>query len=429
MNNLLSPFRSAGWTFSTGADLAGSFNISGFEAYGALNSVGANLYLNYFPIGNDPVNDDQTEVHWIQRVICNNNATDNSGYGNPEDTIDVPDRSLPYTDPGRLFFDYKNGFPTPPIFQDGPDRVQVDGSNKWSAELYLASFKRDDPYNVRIHNGVTWGWKNEHVVDFEFVVDTTGSMGFHLTTAQATMRQFLSRLDESDIDYRVAIADFKDFPSSYDPDDYPYRANLAFTSDKQAIDKALSLLVASVGSGGDIPESIYSALIRAMQTEDLGSWRSGSERVTVLMTDAPPHDPEPYTDYTLQDVVNKSINQDKVRIFSLIPNANSDAVFYFSSLASQTNGNICATTESCAEVFAALLAGLTYPSSSGGSGGSNIGNIILSNHEYSLKNQPSEAVPEPSTMIGMGAASVLGWLFKKRGYLNQTTNNRGRSSV
>ena len=286
--------------------------------------------------------------------------------------------------------------------------------------MYLASFSRSDPYNVTIYNGISWGWKNEPVVDFTFVVDTTGSMGSYIGIAQATMNQFLNRLETVGVDYRVAIADFKDFPSDSSPNDYPYFAALPFTSNRTSIINTVSTLGEIIGGGGDTPESSYSALIRAMRTENLGTWRSGAEKIMFLITDAPPHDPELFTGYTLQDVISEAAIKGGVRVYSQIPGGDSSAVSYFSNLSSKTNANSCTTEQSCAGVFFALLGGLTTPSSRNG-GGSNIQDITSYADSRLTPHQPlPRAVPEPSATVGVIAVSAIGWLIRRKRVLTSS---------
>lgn len=427
-------FVPVGWTFNTGT-LKGSFNIRYYAALGAVSpsdGVGADFELNYVPKDDDPVNDTQTELYWIQRVFNNHNITDNPGHGNPENTIDVPpsSRQKPFTDPGRLFYNYDINDSQPPIFEDRPDRIDIDGSHTWRAELYLASIYPYDPTptNVTIYNGVSWGWRNEPEVDFEVVVDTTGSMGTYISGAQTIINQVINRLDDVGIDYRVAVADYKDFPPPSGPGgsgDYPYLARLSFSSDKTAITSTINALSSNIGGGGDTPESAYSALIRAMQTENLGSWRDGVQKIVLVVSDAPPHDPEPVTGYVLQDVVNKANDVGGARIYSYVPGAASDAVSSFSSLSSQTGGNTCTTVSSCAEVFSALLASLTTPSSSG-SGGGNVHIISVPESSPSIEVLTSSgggndrhitSVPEssPSTALLTLSFAGFGWsLFKRK---------------
>lgn len=161
LNLLNTQFLPNGWTFQKAdADLAGSFNITHYDAVGTPITVGADFALDYVAQGDDPVTRGNTQLHWIQRVFDNHNITDNPGHGNKENVIDVLTTKKPFTDPGRLFYDFDANFATPPHFEDGPRRPDADKNHSWNAELYLVSIDTTNPNTVTIYNGVRWGWTN-----------------------------------------------------------------------------------------------------------------------------------------------------------------------------------------------------------------------------------------------------------------------------
>jgi hypothetical protein len=140
-------------------------------------------------------------------------------------------------------------------------------------------------------------------LDLVFLIDTTGSMWDDIANVQSSVSAIVDSLEEKDVDYRLALAEFKDFPvypygESYD---YPYKANLSFTTEKSQIVHAVNQLYAS--GGYDWEESVYSGLMGAINAVDLGEWRPEAKKVIMVMGDAPPHDPEPFTGYTLESVI------------------------------------------------------------------------------------------------------------------------------
>jgi uncharacterized repeat protein (TIGR01451 family) len=140
-------------------------------------------------------------------------------------------------------------------------------------------------------------------VDLAFAIDTTGSMGDDLARVKADITEkILPKLAGITPDYRVAVTNFKDHPSyPYGSwGDYPYRANLAFSTDDDAIKGAINSLYAS--GGADWPESVHSGLMGAIRGDGIGAWRENTKKVVILMGDAPPHDPEPFTGYTTDSV-------------------------------------------------------------------------------------------------------------------------------
>lgn len=145
-------------------------------------------------------------------------------------------------------------------------------------------------------------------LDFAFVIDTTGSMWDDIDAVKSSSIELVDAIFKDAPDARVAIIDYKDFPQSpYGGwGDYPYHLVLDFSSDHAQVVGALQDLV--VGGGGDNPEAVYSGVMAAItrstdfQGHALGAWRSGAKKALLVLGDAPPHDPEPVTGYTLQTV-------------------------------------------------------------------------------------------------------------------------------
>ncbi|MDI6710969.1 MAG: VWA domain-containing protein [Bacillota bacterium] len=161
-----------------------------------------------------------------------------------------------------------------------------------------------------------------------------------IDAVKASSSTIVSSLDESVQDYRVAVIDYKDFPTwPYGgSSDYTYRAVLPFSTNKTTIISALNSLSAS--GGADWKESVYSALTRAILTENLGSWRDGVEKIVILMGDAPPHAPEPFTGYTEDSVVATAESVDPAIIYSIVIGNDSETYESFSRLAQRTEGHV-----------------------------------------------------------------------------------------
>lgn len=207
-------------------------------------------------------------------------------------------------------------------------------------------------------------------------------------------------------DFRISVADYKDFSEE---DGYPYQAVLPFTSDTTAITSAINSLSRSIYGGGDRPESAYSGLIRTMHTEGLGSWREDAKRSVIIMTDAPPHDPEPHTGYTSRNVVDAAYAMgvsrnifdadieesyiEPVSIYSIISGGNSQAVYYFSNISKQTGGKLY-TTNSANDIAKALL---------------DITNDVTDTiNDETIYDETLQSVPEPSTVVGLWIMLIAG---------------------
>lgn len=192
-------------------------------------------------------------------------------------------------------------------------------------------------------------------LDLIFVIDTTGSMWDDIANVKASSTAIVNMIDAELADYRIAVVDYRDFPvSPYGGSiDYPYHVNLPFSTDKAAIINALQGL--TLGWGYDWEESVYSALIRSINTEGLSPWREGVKKNIILLGDAPPHDPEPFTGYTMDSVVSaaKSIpsitgsalsraadTDAEVSIYGISIGYDSTTYSYFASLSEQTGGKV-----------------------------------------------------------------------------------------
>ncbi|HNX05191.1 MAG TPA: hypothetical protein PKI32_06795, partial [Opitutales bacterium] len=115
----------------------------------------------------------------------------------------------------------------------------------------------------------------------------------------------LTTISEKFADYRVAVMDYRDFPErTGDYDDYPYNVDLSFSSDIPSITAAINSL--GLGYGGDGPETCYSGIAAALDGE-AGPWRKEAKRAIIIMTDATPLDPEPYTGYTASSIIAKLV--------------------------------------------------------------------------------------------------------------------------
>lgn len=217
-------------------------------------------------------------------------------------------------------------------------------------------------------------------LDLVFCIDTTGSMGDDIAAVKTAARQITDAIADEIPDFRIAVVDYKDFnqPSSEpnagsygDNSDYPYRTDLEFTTDTNQVIDALNELTAS--GGADWPESVYTAVMHCIDHNSLmgalegelygadansmgpGAWRSGDVmRVVILMGDAPPHDPEPFTGYTLDDIVEAAGGAEPKRIVSVLIGQDPEAGSYFRSLAGETGGTVLEAA-GAEEVVGALL--------------------------------------------------------------------------
>lgn len=168
--------------------------------------------------------------------------------------------------------------------------------------------------------------------DIVFVIDSTGSMDSEITFLQNNLFKYINTLNLSEKPYKIALIDYKDFPSrpDSDADDYPYQVLVNLSNDSDRIQEGFNKLEA-VG-GGDEKETVYSALMDGLNEI---RWTSGSKRTVILLGDAAPLDPEPYTGYTLNTVKN-SLNSKNIKLHAI--SISDSEISEFASLASATGG-------------------------------------------------------------------------------------------
>ena len=191
-------------------------------------------------------------------------------------------------------------------------------------------------------------------LDLIFTIDTTGSMWDDIDYVKASASAIADAILLDIPTARIAVVDYRDFPVwPYGAAgvDYPFYDDLAFSNDKSAIVAAIQGL--TLGNGVDWRESVYSALMHSIDSTSLGGWRGSDQaaKVIILMGDAPPHDPEPFTGYTLSSVVTAAYNADPVIIY---PIQIGGTVEKFEELADQTGGKAF-TAANAEEVVDAIL--------------------------------------------------------------------------
>lgn len=219
-------------------------------------------------------------------------------------------------------------------------------------------------------------------LDLIFCIDTTGSMGDEIAAVKTAAGQIINAIGSEFSDYRIAEVNYNDFyddtntAATYgSPGDRPYHDDVNFTTDVNRLIAGLQPMTA--GGGNDEPEAVYSALMHCIDANALevrlnangnsrfidtaspgaGAWRGGDVlRVVMLMGDAPPHDPEPYTNYTLNDIAKAATGPNSVHVMPILIGSASDAATAFTKIATATGGTVVQATEANAVVNAVLQA-------------------------------------------------------------------------
>ena len=102
-------------------------------------------------------------------------------------------------------------------------------------------------------------------------------------------------------------------------------------------------------------------MIRAIDTENIKDadnigWRDGVTKVVINMGDAPPHDPEPFTGYTVASVVAAALAVDPAIIYPVVIGFDPTALSIFTTIAEGTGGEVINTPNASGVVSAIFTA-------------------------------------------------------------------------
>jgi|GEM_PF-794304 len=192
------------------------------------------------------------------------------------------------------------------------------------------------------------------LLDLIFCIDNTGSMWDDIASAKSAARDIVNEV-LAEADARIALVTYRDFPfSPYGyPGDWTFRDEVDFTDDASALIAGINRMSAS--GGADWPESVYSALMHCINAGSLGGWRGEPVRkAIILMGDAPPHDPEPFTGYTMNNVIQAAEAADPVNIYPIAIGGDVATMAYFDGLADGTGGEVF-TAADAGEVVNAIM--------------------------------------------------------------------------
>lgn len=192
-------------------------------------------------------------------------------------------------------------------------------------------------------------------VDICFVIDTTGSMGPFLASAQAELVRLMEGLGATaGLDMQFALVEYRDHP----PQEQSFITRCTpLTSDRKALQKAIDALKA--GGGGDAPEAVYRGVHDGcLETR----WRQHSSRYLILVGDAPPHglgmrgDHWPNACPSGLDTreVTAIAEETRATLFALVIGASPYTVTAFTDLARGTGGK-CYQVGAANEVLAKLV--------------------------------------------------------------------------
>jgi VWFA-related protein len=168
------------------------------------------------------------------------------------------------------------GYSAAGIFPQITATVRVDSDAGRACALSKPNFALTEDGTAQTITSVTCAGTAGSVADVVFIFDDTSSMSGQISTMKAKATQFASDIVAAGVDARFGLVSFGD------------KAEITFdlnlTSTVATFQAAVNGLVAS--GGGDFPESPLDAIMRAIR--DM-TWRAGSQRIFVVITDAAVH--------------------------------------------------------------------------------------------------------------------------------------------
>ena len=170
----------------------------------------------------------------------------------------------------------------------------------------LASLLGNTAYGA----GGALGGGNGGDIDIVLTIDTTGSMGSSIDQVKQYAEQLVDEISAVTTSARFALVTYGDHPewTGYE-NDYASRVEQTFTADSTLVKEALAGI--HVDGGGDWPEAMYSGIMASLDE----AWRPGVKKVVLVLADAPPHDPEPVTGYTADDVIARAFAVDPAEVY------------------------------------------------------------------------------------------------------------------
>ncbi len=217
--------------------------------------------------------------------------------------------------------------------------------------------------------------KPDAKLDLVFCLDITGSMVDDIDAVKDAAENIVNQISVGVSDYRVAIIGYRDFGDTTMFEDY------SFSSNKSSIITNINAL--SVTGGGDTPEAVYEALIRAINNENncTGGWRDGVAKIIILMGDAPPHEENDGANYqyTLSDVIAAAEAVDPAIVYSIVVGDDATTNTKFGALSTGTGGSkfTAETADDVVEAIESAVEEAVEEAQAGGGAGSDLTLVIV----------------------------------------------------
>ncbi|MGB3205336.1 MAG: VWA domain-containing protein [Crinalium sp.] len=160
--------------------------------------------------------------------------------------------------------------------------------------------------------------------DVMFVLDCTGSMQGEIDAIRDAITAFADTIESDGVRVRVGLVEFRDRLINEEHRVLTFSGE-PFTNNSAAFRKEIAALIAT--GGGDEPESSLDAIMLALRQP----FNPDSNKVIVLVTDAPPHIPDKETK-NIEQVIAKIHSVGVQQLYLVIPTQDSNSQVYLKLL-------------------------------------------------------------------------------------------------
>ena len=116
-------------------------------------------------------------------------------------------------------------------------------------------------------------------LDLMLMLDTTGSMGDELSYLKTELKNVINRVvDETQADVQLSVNFYRDNGDDYVVRDFGFTKNISIALEHLQDQRS--------EGGGDYPEAVMDAIGNGLYKHE---WRADSEKIMLLVLDAPPH--------------------------------------------------------------------------------------------------------------------------------------------
>lgn len=188
--------------------------------------------------------------------------------------------------------------------------------------------------------------------DIVFAIDTTGSMGNEINNVKNNIEEFVSKLENNNVDVRLGLVEYKDIYSD------GYSSTKSYDWYTKIADFKAQLSRLGITGGGDLPESVIDALKCAREMD----FRKGVEKFVIVITDANYKNGTSIDRYATMEEEIKKLNSDDICVSVVTERSYFDT---YVSLIEETGGVLVDINQNFALGFIPIIENIGIQTNSG----------------------------------------------------------------